>query len=156
MNWKRAPGLNEYLLMYPLMPLKLTKELYSENIFLWCNILPLGESAVTLMLTKTLLEFGCNDYRLQILRLLFVRPYERATLRSNVCVSRLPHRCRIANDQCNALLLWPVFVSVQGSSGSRGGARGAPLPSRLDRPPPPPTPLIWRSGSATVRWLLIL
>jgi len=76
MNWKHAPELIEYLLMYPLLPLEFTKELYSENIFLWCNILPLGESAVTLMLSKTLLEFGGNDYRFQILRLLFVQPYE--------------------------------------------------------------------------------
>lgn len=77
MNWKCAPDLMEYLLMYPLMPLKFTKEsIYSEDIFFWCNILLLGKSAVTLILAKTLLEFGCNDYRFQILRLLFVQPYE--------------------------------------------------------------------------------
>ena len=50
MNWKRAPELIEYLLMYPLILPKLMKKLiYSENIFFWCNILPLGKSAVTLM-----------------------------------------------------------------------------------------------------------
>ena len=50
MNWKRAPELIEYLLMYPLIPPKLIKKLiYFENIFFWCNILPLGKSAVTLM-----------------------------------------------------------------------------------------------------------
>ena len=50
MNWKRAPELIEYLLMYPLILPKLMKKLiYSENIFCWCNILPLGKSAVTLM-----------------------------------------------------------------------------------------------------------
>ena len=51
MNWKHAPELIEHLLMYPLKPLELTKELYSdhENIFFWCNILPVGKSTVTLM-----------------------------------------------------------------------------------------------------------
>ena len=34
MNWKRAPELIEYLLMYPLILPKLMKKLiYSENIF---------------------------------------------------------------------------------------------------------------------------
>lgn len=76
MNWKRPPELIEYLSMHTLMLLELIKELYSGNILLWCNILPPGKSAVTLMLTKTLLEFGFNDQRFQILRLLFVQPDE--------------------------------------------------------------------------------
>ena len=65
MNWKGAPELIEYLLMYLLMPLEFTKELYSENIFLWCNILPLGESAVTF---KSFGSYSCN--------LMNVQPYE--------------------------------------------------------------------------------
>ena len=73
------------------MPLKLTKELYSENIFLWCNILPLGKSAVTLMPGLKL----CLNL-LQRLPISNPSAPILATLWSNVCVSRLPYRCRIA------------------------------------------------------------
>ena len=131
MNWNHAPELIEHLLMYPLKPLELTKELYSENIFFWCNILPVGKSAVTLMPgLKLCFEFGCNDYRFQILRLLFLHPYEG----TSVWVAYLT----------DVELHW-------------GGARGSRPPLLLDltealraekknsRPSPPPYLKVWIS-----------